>query len=289
MILSDKNLRERLIEGTQEIEQAKKWWEAGEWGKTGNRIVIDPFKPHALGACCYDLSVGDEYVSLRDPYSTKRLQEDEHINVGPGETVLILTREYICLPRNMMAIIVPRATWIFEGTSICATRIEPTWFGKLVVAFTNLAKYPIALGWGEGFCTCYWMEVAEVERALTKEVTPHLGRTKIGTIKFAHARPQPLVAPEAVTRQHLENTAEAYGTPWDIVQGAFVLTQKELRDWIEKEVAPDIAVEATTEAEKRAFTELLKWHRILIGGGLTLFAAFLGLLGYLIYLVSSSP
>lgn len=282
MILSDRELRDRLIP-PEEVTQAKDWWEKSDWGKIGNRILIEPFMPHALGACCYDLSVGEEYISLRDPYTTKKLKKGEHIDVGPGETVLILTQEYVCLPKNVMAMIVPRATWIFEGTSICATRIEPTWFGKLIVAFTNLAKNPIALGWGEGFCTCYWMQVAEVERVLTAEVTSHLGRTEIGTLKFAHARQQKLSSPEKVDREDIEKIVELYGWPWDVVRGMFVLSQKEITEYVEKEIAPAIVEEATSAAIERAFRSQQVWLRILIMGLLTILAFFVAFIGYLIF------
>ena len=48
MILSDKDLKTRIIQDHQEAERAKEWWKNGEWDKIGNKIVIDPFKTNAM-------------------------------------------------------------------------------------------------------------------------------------------------------------------------------------------------------------------------------------------------
>jgi len=296
MILSDKDLKERIIQEPQEAKQAREWWEKGQWDKIGNKIVIDPFTPHALGPCCYDLSVGDEYVSLRDPHNTKPLAEGGHIQIGPGETVLILSKEYVCLPKDVLAMIVPRATWIFEGASLSATRIDPTWYGKLLIGFTNLAKNPVALDYGEEFCTCYFMETKEVEKVLTHDTVKSLGRKNIGSIKFAHARQQIPLLPDRVTKDDIDKVVELYGWPWDVARGMFVLTQKEIGNWIEKEVSSDIVAEATSAAVKTAFDKLVnqyaeqtRWTRNLTIGVLTIFGAIAAaiiavVIGYLIKL-----
>lgn len=296
MILADKALRDRIIQDHQEAEQAKEWWGRSEWAKIGNRIVIDPFEIYALGPCCYDLSVGEEYVSLRNPYVVQPLTEGRHIDIGPGETVLILSKEYICLPKDVLAMIVPRARWICEGTSLSATRIDPTWYGKLLIGFTNLAKNPVTLDYGEEFCTCYFMQTSEAETVLTRDKVQFLGRTKIGSIKFTHARQQTLLLPEKVGKDDMDKIVDLYGWPWDVVRGMFLLTQREIGNWIEKEVSSDIVTLATSAATKVAFDKLVdqyneqtKWTRNLTIGVLTICgtiaAAIIGgVVGLLIHL-----
>lgn len=289
MILSDKYLRDRIIQDPQGAKQAREWWEKGQWDKIGDKILIDPFKAHAVGTCSYDLSVGEEYRSLRDPRTPKHLKEGKNIRIGPGESVLILTKEYICLPKNVVAMIVPRARWIFEGTSICATRVDPTWYGKLLIGFTNLAKNPVELYRQEAFCTCYFMETSETETVLTKDKVPFLGRTNIGRIDFSHATEQKLLSADKVDRDDIEKVVDLYGWPWDVVRGMFVLTLKEIIEYVEKEVAPAIVEDATSAAIARAFENQQKWIRNLIIGLLTIGAGLVGLMGYLIYLVLSRP
>ncbi len=282
MILSDKDLKARVIQDRAEAEQAKEWWKRNEWEKIGNKIIIDPFDAHALGPCCYDLSVGEEYVSLRDPENPKPLKAGDQIRIGPSETVLILTQEYVCLPKNVLAMVVPKATWIFEGASLSATRIDPTWHGKLLIGLTNLAKNPVALNYKEEFCTCYFMEATETEKVLTRDTVKHLGRERIGSINLAHARQQTLLSPDRVTKDNIDKVVELYGWPWDVVRGMFELTKKEIGYWIEKEVTSDIVGEATSEAERRAFNELKTLYKeqnnllkLLVIGVLTIFGGAL--------------
>jgi len=289
MILSDKDLRNQIIQDPQVAKQAKDWWKNGEWDKIENKILIDPFKTLAIGTCTYDLSVGEEYRSLRDPRTPKQLKEGESIRVGPGESVLILSEEYIGLPKNVLAMIIPRARWIFEGTSICASRVDPTWYGKLLIGFTNLAKNPVELYRQEAFCTCYFMETSEIETVLTKDKVHFLGRTNIGRIDFSHATEQKLLSVEKVTQDDIEKVVDLYGWPWDVVRGMFVLTLKEITEYVEKEIAPAIVEDATSAAIARAFENQQKWIRNLIIGVLTIGAGLVGLVGYLVYLVLSRP
>ena len=79
MILSDKDLKNRIIQDPQEAKQAREWWEKGEWAKIGNKIVIDPFDSYVLSPCCYDFSVGEEYISLREPRKTNPLKNGEFL------------------------------------------------------------------------------------------------------------------------------------------------------------------------------------------------------------------
>lgn len=289
MILSDKSLVERLIEDREQIEEVKAWWERGEWEKVGNKILIYPFDSKNLGPCSYDLTVGEEYISLRNPENTRPLEKEQPFDVGPGETVLILTEEYICLPQNIMGMIVPRASWIAEGTSLCATRIDPTWYGKLLIGFTNMGKNPINLCRGDRFCTCYFQETFETRKAVTQDQVKFLGRTKIGRVLFTYTRPTPPLPAEKVTLDDLEHTVDRFGTPWDIVRGVFVLSQRELQNYIDKDVAPNVIEEATSQAYKRAFEIQQRWFATLVIGGLTLLAGFVALLGYLLHLLLSRP
>ena len=289
MMLSDKDLKAGIIQDQQEAKQAIEWWKNSEWGKIGDKMLIDPFKLDAIGPCSYDLSVGEEYRSLREPRINKKLGEGENICIGPGESILVLSEEYICLPKNIAAMIVPRARWIFEGTSICATRIDPTWYGKLLIVFTNLAKNPVELFRNESFCTCYFMRTSGVDTPLTKDRVHFLGRTHIDRIEFSHATEQKLLLPEKVGKDDINKVVDLYGWPWDVVRGMFDLTLKEIIEYIEKETAPSIVEEATSESIKRAFESQQRWMKILIVGFLGIFASGIGLVGFLIHLLLSSP
>lgn len=261
MILTDKELKERIIVEPSAIKEAGDWWKKSRWDKIKNSILIDPFEPEKLSLSCYDLSVGEEYVSLREPDTVKKLKQGETIRIDPFETVLILTYEYVALPKNDMGMIVPRARWIFEGSLLNATRVDPTWYGKMLVGFTNLTKSTILLGFRNTFCTCYFLRCNDVENHLTKKDVPFLGRTTIDSLTFAFARPRQLLRPQEFTREQLDAVVRSFGYPWDVVQCAIERGRDETIYYIEKEVAPRMVEDATLKVTERAYKELLDLHK----------------------------
>lgn len=262
MLLRDSDLEERILTDPKKIKDAHNWWEKSKWDQISDSILIDPFEPEEkLSLVSYDLSVGEEYVSLRDPYNIKKIKKGEAISIDPSETVLILTTEYIALPKNVMAMIVPRARWIFEGSFLNATRIDPTWYGKILVGFTNATKWTISIGFKEPFCTCYFMECNTVKNHLTKKVVPFLGRTTIDPLTFAFARPRQLLRPQEFTRERLDNVVKSFGYPWDVIQCAIERGKEETIEFIERDVAPRIVEEATLKVTERAYKDLLGLHK----------------------------
>jgi hypothetical protein len=130
------------------------------------------------------------------------------------------------------------------------------------------------------------METSEVERVLTKDKVHFLGRTNVGRIEFSHATEQKLLSADKVDRGDIEKVVDLYGWPWDVVRGMFVLTLKEITEYVEKEVAPAIVEDATSAAIARAFENQQKWIRNLTIGLLSIGGS---LVGYLIYSLLSRP
>lgn len=266
MILSDKVLEQRLVTDPSEVLKARQWWEDRDWAKIADRILIDPFDKNKLGLCDYSFCVGEQYIFLQDPFNTRPLDKDQQIVLGPGETALILTEEYVALPRNIMGFVVPRARRLFEGSSICASRIDPTWYGKLIIGFTNLAKFPVVLYRGEPFCIFYMVETRETEKVLTKREMPHLGRTSMGKMEFPDLRPKELVRPEDVSETHIKEVIDSFGRPYDIVFGAIEQNRVATYEAVERELGPKLAETAASQAVHAAFREQQRWLRNLIIG-----------------------
>jgi deoxycytidine triphosphate deaminase len=256
MILSDKNLEEQLITDPSLSETAKKWWEEEQWKQIGRSIVIKPYERNNLSVCSYDLCVGHEYISVRNPREINPLAHRERLNVSAGETVLIITKEYVCLPKNVMAVVVPSARYLFEGTSIAACRIEPTWYGSLTIPFTNFTKSTIWLLEGQPFCTCFFMETNEVSHTLKELGVRNLGREDLQDLTFEHLLPEEILAADQVTLGALDQVVGEYGKPWDIIRGAFSRTKDEIQHYIVEDTAPNITRQATNNAVRHAFRRL---------------------------------
>jgi len=266
LALARDEILRRVVRGDKQIQEAISWWKNREWGTIGASIVIQPFDcAVCLGVCNYDLRVGPEYVSLRNPYDVRSLEDSETFTVSPGETVLILSEEYLCLPLDLMGMVVPRARLLFEGASLHATRVDPSWYGRLLIGLTNVQRYPIALSRGEPFCTVYFDRVdPPLGEGLTPKDVPALGRERIGRMAFAHARPEELVGPESVTMQDLDQVVREFGKPWDVVRGALRRSQEEVKQYLDKDLGPNIAEEASKAAYKRAFGLLEKVFMVFV-------------------------
>ena len=262
MILSDVSILSRLI--TDDIEKFKKLWIERQWEEIKGRILIHPFNQDHLDLNCYNLCVGDQYISLRDPDEIREIKDK--IVIEPGETVLILTQEFVALPKNIFGFVVPRARLIFEGIIINSTKIDPTWYGKLLVAVTNITKYPLKLYKGKPFCSVYFEECEEVKSELNKDKVPSLGREEILSedVTRAHIKFEPLLEVEKVTKKDMERVVEVYGKPWDIIRGMFELSKDDILKYIEKEIQPNLIEEAKKEAYKDAYEKLIKFQTILI-------------------------
>ena len=257
MILSDREIRKRLI--TE--EEKKELWKNKNWAEIDGKILICGFEEDKLEVNTYTLSVGEQYISLRDP---DKVHSVTAIRIEPGETVFILTKEYIGLPKNITGLIVPKARWIFEGLVINATRVDPTWHGKLKIAVTNITKNPITISKGEGLCCMYFIETFEVEKELDKYISPSLGREELEPLKTPHHRAEDLLPPDKVTLDDLEKVVRIYGKPWDIVRGVVSLAKDEVTKYIDYEKAPNIVDEAKKQAYEEAFKEMLSWQKYLM-------------------------
>jgi deoxycytidine triphosphate deaminase len=163
-MLSSADFRKRIIK--QDIPQMKEYFRQRKWKKLPNErsFILDPFDPLNLTPFSYDLSVGNEAFSCRSEsrgsFSIKENKENAYW-IQPGETVVVRTVEYIALPRWYSATVWPRFDFVREGIFQSMVKIDPTWYGQLGVALTNLspAGYPI---WqGKQFATLILFELVE--------------------------------------------------------------------------------------------------------------------------------
>ncbi|MDI9611201.1 MAG: hypothetical protein QFX36_07725 [Archaeoglobales archaeon] len=265
MILTDYQIKDRIVKD----EEWKNKWKTGKWDEINSKILITDFEESNLELNFYTLRVGNQYIKLRNP---DKVIESDKIEIEPGETVFILTKEYIALPKNITGFIVPKARWIFEGLMSNVTRVDPTWFGKLQIAVTNITKDSIIIPENEGLWCLYFVETYEVKKVLNKAQTPSLGREKLTPLKTTYHRPQRMLRPDQVTVENLEEVVEIYGKPWDILRGLINLTKEEVTRYVDYEKAPHIVEEAKNQAYKDAFKSMMTWLKILIGAIVALIA-----------------
>jgi len=150
-LLSDTTLK-ILVFQKERFEQVKKWFEKRDWGSINGRILIHPFSLERLGPFSYDLCIGDEAFSVRTN-QTILLSEKAKAIMEPEDVFIVLTQEYIGLPRDFAASIMPRFSFVRKGIFQSMTKIDPTWFGKIAVGIANHSGKSFQLTKGQPFCT----------------------------------------------------------------------------------------------------------------------------------------
>ena len=122
-----------------------------------NKIKINPFDEADLGSVSVDLHLG---VEALNPDSGKELDlHDYHLSLD--EFLLANTEEYITLPDNIVARVVPRSSLARLGVlaTFDADILPPNYTGKPILTLKNLSKKPILLKAGLAVCQVMFEEV----------------------------------------------------------------------------------------------------------------------------------
>lgn len=177
-ILSDTSFKE-LVVPREKSEVAKKWFQKRDWASINGKILILPFDINNLGPFNYDLCVGEEAFAIR---TQKRISisKERGAFIEPNDIFLVLTQEYLGLPREFAAYIMPRFCFVREGIIQSMTKIDPTWFGRIAVAITNLSNSSFKLRRGQAFCTLIIQRLDQPSsKVLDPGKVPALGKESI--------------------------------------------------------------------------------------------------------------
>jgi deoxycytidine triphosphate deaminase len=265
-MLSDGEIKQRIIRGDDQA-LAREWWRKADWEAIGDRLLILPYREECVGPADYDLHLGGECVLLRDPYRVIKLAGGEEIMVPPGDTLLCLTEEFIGLPKTVVGLIVPKVSWLCHGTALHASRVHPTWHGKLRVAMTNLGSNPIALARGDGLCSILFYTTSAVEHSMAEAASVGLGTERLPIPEYPRLRPQPYLEPGQVRPEDISQMPALYGKPFDVVRGALEAIKREVQYYVDHDVAPNLLYNARQEAKAEGFGAF-KWLAGILATGI---------------------
>ena len=177
-ILSDTSIQELLIP-KEEYETAREWFKERDWDSISGRILIHPYDPKNLGPFNYDLTVGEEVFALGSQQKISIVDEKKVI-IKPGDAFLILTQEYIGLPRKFAASVMPRFCLVREGIFQSMTKIDPTWYGRIAVCIINHSGKHYQLEKNQAFCALVIHELKKhCYKVLNPSNSPALGKESI--------------------------------------------------------------------------------------------------------------
>lgn len=104
---------------------------------------IEPFVPEHINPASYDVTIGNHWVCpTREPEETVA----EEFTLFPGEVILATTREYIRMPRDVVADLKLKSSlgrlWLNHSLS---GWIDPNFQGQVTLELQNLGPWPRVL------------------------------------------------------------------------------------------------------------------------------------------------
>jgi deoxycytidine triphosphate deaminase len=111
--------------------------------------LITDFDPKLLSVCTYAFRIGRMFCPPDGPTQNVTLSSDLVV-LAPNETVLLMTKERIQLPNNLLATYSPLNSLARQGLMLLnASVVEPGYKGNLSCVLVNLSSGKIPLRVGE--------------------------------------------------------------------------------------------------------------------------------------------
>lgn len=160
-----------------------------EFGQNGG---IEPFVIEHINPASYDVTLGEHWVCpTRDPEE----MHSESITLFPGEVILATTREYLRMPRDVVADLKLKSTLgrLFLNHSLSGW-IDCNFQGQVTLELQNLGPYPRTLTAGMRVAQLVFMGMESPPRVAYGEggkgnYQGQEGATKAWNEKFFPKRP----------------------------------------------------------------------------------------------------
>ena len=127
--------------------------------------VIDPYDPNKIKNGAYELSLGGQvFLTDSSPRSVKNLVADEKIEIKPGQFALLLTKEYVKIPKDRIAFISIKAGVKFKGlVNVSGFHVDPGFEGNLLFSVYNAGPSNIILSNGSPYFPIWFAELDQVQ------------------------------------------------------------------------------------------------------------------------------
>ncbi|MBB1367615.1 hypothetical protein H5154_14625 [Pseudoalteromonas sp. SR44-5] len=112
-------------------------------------LIIDGDKKN-VGAAYYELRMGTEYYDLTEGVSAIQLSFNQKVIIKPGHRVVLITKEKLNLPNNLIARVISKGSLFSIGLSAVSTNADPGFSGNLGLVVQNFSDKYIELPQNEG-------------------------------------------------------------------------------------------------------------------------------------------
>jgi len=122
---------------------------------------VDPFAAGNLKSASYELRLGNEYYTTNSDTDVKVIIADgEQFTIQPGQFALLITKETIRIPANIVAFISIKFSVKFCGLiNVSGFHVDPGFFGRLKFSVYNAGSKPIVLSAGQAMFPIWFCDL----------------------------------------------------------------------------------------------------------------------------------
>lgn len=112
------------------------------------KLVVDGIDAN-VGAACYELRMGDVYYDLTEENKRIGLKAGEFVIVKPGHLVVLITKERLNIPNDILGRIISKGSLFSIGLTPACTNADPGFSGNIGIVTQNISNKYIKLPQGE--------------------------------------------------------------------------------------------------------------------------------------------
>ncbi len=111
---------------------------------------------------CYEMSLGHETFITSVGSARQILEDQDQIQIPPGQFALLVTKEEVHLPRNVLAFISIKASMKMRGlVNVSGFHVDPGFEGRLKYSVYNAGSETIVLEVGKPLFPIWFCELPE--------------------------------------------------------------------------------------------------------------------------------
>lgn len=134
-----------------------------------------------IGPACYELRMGNVYYDLTESDKSIPLGFNQSVIIKPGHRVVLITKEQLKLPDDIIARVISKGSLFSIGLSAVSTNADPGFEGNLGIVTQNFSDKYIEIPQNEGIAKVDFSKLDD--RSSAPYSGQHGYQTKIWPIK----------------------------------------------------------------------------------------------------------
>lgn len=114
-----------------------------------NNDLITDYDLDNIGPSSYELRMGDYYYDLNESDNPIQLTPDQKVIIKPGHLVVLITKEKLKIPTNVVGRIISKGSLFSVGLTPVCTNADPGFSGNLGIVTHNISDKYIVIPQGE--------------------------------------------------------------------------------------------------------------------------------------------